>query len=84
MGDPYGLQRPTPRANLTTGVNTSANEDSQYYWDFEAEGEFKTHREESRARLFNNIKSSSWNEVGLGPFIQVSHKGEMQKASVTI
>ena len=53
---------------------------SQYIWDYEAEYHFKTHKEEARARMFKEIKSSSWNEAGLGPFIQTSHKEKAQKS----
>ena len=63
---------PTESESVTT--------DSHYFWDHGAESEFREHKEQARARLFNNIKSSSWIEVGLGPFIEVSHKKEKQKS----
>jgi len=78
--DPYGLQKSIPKINLTGGGDASVNDESQYTWDYHAEREFKHHKEEARARMFNEIKSSSWNEVGLGPFIQVSHKEETEKS----
>lgn len=74
---PYGLQIPQ-----TAHTEESVNRDqaSQYIWDYEAENDFKSHKEDARARLFHHIKSSSWNEVGLAPFIQISHKEESQKS----
>lgn len=78
--DAYALQAAINKMNATTdrsGVNEGA---SQYIWDHEAEYDFKDHKEEARARMFNNIKSSSWNEVGLAPFIQKSQKEEKQKS----
>lgn len=73
------LENFTRQRELSPGLET-ATQDSQYIWDYEAESEFREHKEQARARMFNDIKSSSWLEVGMGPFIQMSHKGEKQKS----
>lgn len=74
------IQNALSKMNRTVdgaGINEGP---SKYVWDYEAEIDFKDHKEEARARMFNEIKSSSWNEVGLGPFIRESYKAEKQKS----
>ena len=67
-------QNALSKSNHTLDESAAKKGASKYIWDYASEYDFKNHKEEARARMFSEIKSSSWNEVGLGPFIQTFHK----------
>ena len=67
-------------------VGTSGNESKRasisksQIWDWRAESDFQYHKEQAQALFSKEVKSSSWNEVSLAPFIQASQREETQKS----
>jgi hypothetical protein len=50
-----------------------------YIWSQEKEGVFKNHRLDSKQRMYNEIKSSSFTEVAFSPLVQASQIDEKSK-----
>lgn len=79
------MQHSRSRSAFLVMKNNNPQEKAQesgqtsYVWDGAAERKFKEHKEESRARMYKIVKSSSFNEVAFSPFIVASHMEEKNK-----
>ena len=51
----------------------------EYKWSKEKERVFHVHRINAKARMFNEIDSSNWNDVGFSPLVQASQMDQKTK-----
>ena len=65
--------------NHSTQDTIEENIQTSYVWDGIAERVFKDHKGEARSRMYRDVKSSSFNELALSPFIVASHIEEKNK-----
>lgn len=75
-------------SSITSGVGgaatSSSSETSDGYWTFEKEQQFKRGRQDKKNLYYNEISSSSWNELGFLPFVQkyfIEMKKSMQRGT---
>lgn len=56
--------------NGNSETNEETDKKIQGFWSKEKEDQFKSGRQEKKKLYYNEITSSSWNEVGFLPFVQ--------------